>query len=102
MKCSKDRNIDAVDILVPIESNYTVSEAVAKAGKDFICEKPLAANREEAKKYLELSKKYNVRIMIAENYRYSDEYNKIRDIVNRRKNRGCGILYKKQHILLPL
>jgi len=78
----KRQDIDAVDILVPIESNYTVSEAVAKAGKDFICEKPLAANREEAKKYLELSKKYNVRIMIAENYRYSDEYNKIRDIVN--------------------
>lgn len=72
----KRQDIDAVDILVPIESNYTVSEAVAKAGKDFICEKPLAANREEAKKYLELSKKYNVRIMIAENYRYSDEYNK--------------------------
>jgi len=39
--------------------------------------------------------------MIAENYRYSDEYNKIRDIVNSGKS-GCGILYKKQHILLPL
>jgi len=72
----KRQDIDAVDILVPIESNYTVSEAVAKAGKDFICEKPLAANREEAKNIWNFQKKYNVRIMIAENYRYSDEYTK--------------------------
>lgn len=78
----KRQDIDAVDILVPIESNYLVSEAVAKTGRDFICEKPLASNREDAKKYLELSKKYNVSIMIAENYRYNEENNKIRDIIN--------------------
>jgi len=29
----KRQDIDAVDILVPIESNYTVSEAVAKAAR---------------------------------------------------------------------
>lgn len=78
----KREDIDAVNILVPIESNYLVSESVAKAGKDFICEKPLASNMDDAKKYLELSKKYNVKIMIAENYRYNEENNKIRDIVN--------------------
>ncbi|WP_010248146.1 Gfo/Idh/MocA family protein [Acetivibrio cellulolyticus] len=75
-------DLDAVDILVPIELNYTVSEAVAKAGKNFICEKPMASNMEDAKKYLTLSNKYNIKIMIAENYRYNDENNKIRDIVN--------------------
>jgi len=75
-------DIDAVDILVPIESNYIISEAVAKAGIDFICEKPMASNMDDAKRYLELSKKYNVKIMIAENYRYNEENNKIRDIVN--------------------
>lgn len=78
----KRTDIDAVDILVPIELNYQVSEDVAKAGKDFICEKPLAPNMEQARKYLNLSKKYNVKIMIAENYRYNEENNKIRDIVN--------------------
>ncbi|MFZ5986483.1 MAG: Gfo/Idh/MocA family protein [Bacillota bacterium] len=78
----KRQDIDAIDIIVPIESNYEVSEAVAKAGKNFICEKPLASNMEDAKKYLELSKKYNVKIMIAENYRYNEENNKIRDIIN--------------------
>ena len=75
-------DLDAVDILVPIELNYIVSEAVAKAGIDFICEKPMASNMVDAKKYLALSKKHNVKIMIAENYRYNEENNKIRDIVN--------------------
>lgn len=75
-------DLDAVDILVPIESNYSVSEVVAKAGIDFICEKPMASNMSDAKKYLELSKRYGVKILIAENYRYNEENNKIRDIVN--------------------
>lgn len=75
-------DLDAVDILVPIELNYTVSECAAKAGIDFICEKPMASNMSDAKKYRQLSKKYGVKIMIAENYRYNEENNKIRDIIN--------------------
>lgn len=78
----KRTDIDAVDILVPIEMNYRVSEDVARAGKNFICEKPMAPNMEEAEKYLELSKRYKVKIMIAENYRYNEENNKIKELVN--------------------
>ncbi|NLL05183.1 MAG: Gfo/Idh/MocA family oxidoreductase [Clostridiaceae bacterium] len=75
-------DLDAVDILVPIELNYSISEAVAKAGIDFICEKPMASNMADANKFLSLSEKYNVKIMIAENYRYNEENNKLRDIIN--------------------
>lgn len=75
-------DIDVVDILVPIELNYKVSKDVARAGKNFICEKPLASNMEQAQKYLELSREHKLKIMIAENYRYNEENNKIRDMVN--------------------
>jgi len=78
-------DLDAVDILVPIELNYSVSEAVAKAGIDFICEKPMASNMEDAEKYLSLSRKYNVKIMIAENFRYNEENNIIRELVTSKK-----------------
>jgi len=44
----KRQDIDAVDILVPIESNYTVRKPLQKR-QDFICEKPLAANRKRQK-----------------------------------------------------
>lgn len=78
----KRDDLDAIDILVPIELNYKISEVVAKAGFDFICEKPLAPNMKEAEKYLELSKKYNVKILIAENFRYNEENNKIKHLVD--------------------
>ncbi|MDP4094108.1 MAG: Gfo/Idh/MocA family oxidoreductase [Bacillota bacterium] len=74
-------DLDAVDILVPIELNYVVSEAVAKAGKNFICEKPLASSIQEAEKYLDMARKYNVKIMIAENFRYNEEMNRIKELV---------------------
>lgn len=62
----KRTDIDAVDILVPIEQNYEVSESVATAGKHFICEKPMAPNMEQARKFVELAGRYKVKIMIAE------------------------------------
>lgn len=77
----KRKDIDAVDILVPIAQNYEVSEAVAHSGKNFICEKPLAPNMDQAHKFLRLSKKHSPKIMIAENYRYNEENNKIRELV---------------------
>lgn len=81
----KRPDIDAVDILVPIEYNYEISEKVAKTGKNFICEKPLASNIHDARKFLDLSKKYNVKIMIAENFRYNEENNIIRKLVETKK-----------------
>lgn len=78
-------DLDAVDILVPIEMNYEVSEAAARAGKNIICEKPLAPDMSQAQKYLQLEKKYNIKVMIAENYRYNEENNKIKELVTSRK-----------------
>jgi predicted dehydrogenase len=77
----KRDDIDAVDILVPIELNYKVSRDVAQAGKHFICEKPMASDMEQAELYLELSRKYGVKIMIAENFRYNEENTIIKDLV---------------------
>lgn len=74
-------DIDAVDIMVPIELNFEVTEAVARAGKPIICEKPLAPTKEQARAAKALPRQYDVPIMIAENYRYNDEVHIIRDLV---------------------
>lgn len=81
----KRNDIDAVDILVPIEQNYKVSEDVANSGKSFICEKPMAPDIGQAREYLELSRKHIVKIMIAENYRYNEENNKIKQLIGEGK-----------------
>ena len=84
-------DIDAFDIIVPIELNYEITEEVAKAGKPLICEKPLAPSPEDIKAARKLPQKYDVPILIAENYRYNEENNIIRDLV--RKNEIGEIYY---------
>jgi predicted dehydrogenase len=76
-------DIDAVDVLVPIQENYETAEAVLKAGKNLIAEKPFASTMEGAKKLLELHRKYPSLVMVAENYRYSDENNMIKDMISK-------------------
>jgi len=87
-------DLDVIDIMVPIELNYEVTEAVAKRlsgqRKGIICEKPLAATMEEAESARNLAKKYNLPIMIAENYRYNQEIDLIRDLV---RNKRIGEVY---------
>lgn len=78
-------DLQVIDIMVPIGLNFTVTEAVAamvgKTNKAIICEKPLAPTLEQAQKSAELPGKYGVKIMIAENYRYNEDPNLIRDLV---------------------
>jgi predicted dehydrogenase len=86
----KRDDLNAFDIMVPIELNYKVTEEVAKVGKPIICEKPLAPTKKQAMAAKVLPKKYDVPIMIAENYRYNDEINIIRDLV---RNKDIGDVF---------
>ena len=81
----KRDDLDAIDLMVPIEDNFDVAEAVVKADKNLIAEKPLAATLKGAKKLLNLHRKHDVKIMVAENYRYNEEVNIIRDLVQQNK-----------------
>ena len=81
----KKADVDMFDIMVPIGQNFVVTEEAARAGKPIICEKPLAPNMEQARACAELPKKYGVPIMIAENYRYNEEVDLIRDMVRTEK-----------------
>ena len=81
----KRTDLDLFDIMVPIDRNFTVTEEVAKAGKPIICEKPLAPNIEQARAHAELPRKYKIPIMIAENYRYNEEIDQIRDMLRTEK-----------------
>ncbi|PKM52256.1 MAG: oxidoreductase [Firmicutes bacterium HGW-Firmicutes-7] len=83
--------IDVVNIAVPIELNYLVSEEVAKAGFNIICEKPLAPSLDQAEDYLRLQSKYDVKILIAENFRYNEENNMIKNIIE--ENKIGDVLY---------
>jgi predicted dehydrogenase len=78
-------NLQVIDIIIPIDLNFTVTEAVAAiisgTKKAIICEKPLAPTLEQAQKCVDLPDKHGVPIMIAENYRYNEDPHIIRDLV---------------------
>lgn len=74
-------DIDAFDVIVPIEANYSVTREVAAAHKPIICEKPLGGSLEDAAAHRDLARQAGVPIMIAENYRYNEEINLLRDLV---------------------
>ena len=78
----KRDDLDAVDVLVPIQDNFEIAEAVIESGKNLIAEKPLAATLEGAQKLVELSRNKPVKVMVAENYRYNEENNIIKDIIS--------------------
>jgi len=78
-------DIDVVDVLVPISENFEVAKDVLLAGKNLIAEKPFSATLDGANELLELKNRNNLKVMVAENYRY-DEGNKIiKDIISRGK-----------------
>ncbi len=83
-------DLDAFDIMVPIDLNFKVTEEIAHMGKPIICEKPLAPTREQAEAARELPEKFDIPIMLAENYRYNDEINIIRDLV---RTQEIGTVY---------
>lgn len=81
--------LDVIDIMVPIELNFEVTKEVARKlsgqKKGIVCEKPLAPTMDQALEARKLGEKYNLPIMIAENYRHNQEINYIRDLVYTRR-----------------
>ena len=75
-------DIDVVDVLVPISENFEVARDVLLAGKNLIAEKPFAATIEGANELLEIKNRNNLKVMVAENYRYDDGNRMIKDIIS--------------------
>ncbi len=74
--------VEAVDIVLPIELSYPVTRDALSAGKHVITEKPLAKNMEEAGEMLKLAATTPLVTMIAENYRYRPAYLRLKEILD--------------------
>ncbi len=63
-------DVEAVDVVLPIELNFSVTRDALEAGKHVILEKPIAANLHEGKEMLTFGRRYRSVMMVAENCRY--------------------------------
>ena len=66
----KDGSIDAVHVLTPNVKHCEITVAALEAGKDVLCEKPMATSTEEAKKMLEARDKSGKLLTIGYQYRH--------------------------------
>jgi predicted dehydrogenase len=73
--------VEAVDIILPIELNRQVVMEAAKAGKHIMVEKPLAANLVDAEYLVELEKGYIPVTMVAENFRFRSIFYQIKSAI---------------------
>ncbi|OGS38737.1 MAG: hypothetical protein A2551_04605 [Elusimicrobia bacterium RIFOXYD2_FULL_34_30] len=92
----KRPDVEAVDIVLPIYLNYPVTRDALKAGKYVIVEKPLGANLQQAKKMLELEKRYKQVKVLLENYFYKPTYLKAKKYIDEGKiGKPYSILWNK-------
>jgi len=75
-------DMEAVDIIVPIDQTFEITKDVIAHNKHIVVEKPLAATLSGAKELIKLGKK--LKIMVAENYRYDEENKIIKNLIDER------------------
>ncbi len=62
-------DIDLIDVATPNDTHAPITLAALKAGKNVMCEKPLALNTREAKSMAALAKKKGLKVGMWHNYR---------------------------------
>jgi predicted dehydrogenase len=84
-----DKDIDLIDICLSSNMNADVSERAMKAGKNVLCEKPMAMTLEEGRKMLAAYKAEKVLLMVAHCMRFWPEYIYLAETV---QNKNLGAL----------
>lgn len=74
--------LDMVDACVPTYRHRQVVEEVAAAGKDVLCEKPMAMTVADCKAMIAATKKAGVELMIEHTLRFWPEYVVIKEILD--------------------
>ncbi len=86
-------DIDLVSVCVPNFLHHDVTVAAAKAGKDVICEKPLATTMADARDMVEVCRQAGVKLFYAEDWVFAPSLNRAGEII---AEGGIGeVLYLK-------
>ena len=77
------RDVDAVDICLPIKAHLDAILAAVRAGKHVIVEKPMTLNLEEAKTAVRAAREGRVTLMVAQDQRFRPKHTKMRELMPR-------------------
>lgn len=76
-------DIDIVSICTPPFAHKEAVIAAFTAGKHVLCEKPLAASLADCDEMIEVATKNNRKLAVSFQYRYRQDFNKMKHILNR-------------------
>jgi len=88
--------VDVVDLCTPTFLHAEQVEKAARAGKDIICEKPLALDVQTAVEMLAVCQKMGVRLFVAHVVRFFPEYAKAKAIVDSGKIGRPGTIHLRR------
>lgn len=76
------KDIDAVSVCLPNRLHSIVSVAAFEAGKNVLCEKPMAINAKEAQRMIDASKKANKKLQIGLTFRFQNRSRVLKEHVD--------------------
>jgi predicted dehydrogenase len=76
-----DKDIDAVIVAATNTTHAEMTIAALKAGKDVLCEKPMATNLQDAQEMIDTAEKTGRKLMIAHNQRLEAANQKAKEII---------------------
>jgi predicted dehydrogenase len=79
----EDREIDAIDVCLPIRAHLDAVLAGAEAGKHILVEKPMTLNLDEAKKAVQAARQNRVTLMVAHDQRFRPRHQKMKELIPR-------------------
>ena len=77
-----DKEVELVTVAIPNDQHKDICIAAMAAGKNVICEKPVAMNSEELQEMIDASKKYNVLFTVHQNRRWDEDYLIVKKLLN--------------------
>ncbi|WP_110926204.1 Gfo/Idh/MocA family protein [Bacillus massiliglaciei] len=77
----KDPDIEAVSVCTPNYLHAEMTIAALDAGKHVLCEKPMAATVEDAKKMIEAAERNGKKLMIGHNQRFVPSHQKAKELI---------------------
>lgn len=77
-----DENIDAALIVTPDQTHCEMTCAFLRAGKDVMCEKPMALSLAECEEMMRVEKETGRKLMIGQICRFTDNFVKAKELVD--------------------
>lgn len=77
-----DPALDAVVIVTPASTHYSLAKQALLAGKHVLCEKPLTIRSDHARELVELAEAKNLKLMVGHTFLFNDAIDKLKDLVD--------------------